>query len=98
MYRNCCLLVMVLACVFAAGLATAEASHLDANTMKAALKTATPEEDGFIDRTLALVEKGSLPVDMVESTFLWAKKKARRKFQYFKFGLIVRAERAGVRL
>ena len=49
----------------------AEASPLDANTMKAALRTATPEEDGFIERVLMMVDRGTLPLDLVESTFLW---------------------------
>jgi hypothetical protein len=66
--------------------------------MKAALHTATPEEDGFIDRALALVDKGVLPLDLVQSTFLWAKKKSRYKFQYFKRGLILRAAQQGISL
>jgi hypothetical protein len=76
----------------------AEASSLDADTMKVALRTATPEENGFIEYVLDRVDKGTLPVDLVESTFLWAKKKPRNKFQYFKRGLILRAEREGIHL
>jgi hypothetical protein len=77
---------------------TAEASPLDADVMRAALHTATPEEDGFIDRVLARVDKGTLPLDMVESTFLWARRKTRHKFQYFKAGLILRAQAAGINI
>ena len=65
----------------------------DADTMRAALHTATPEEDGFIDKVLANVDKGVLPADMVESTFIWARRKTRHKFQYFKAGLIFRRRR-----
>jgi hypothetical protein len=66
--------------------------------MKVALRTATPEDDGFIDRVLKLVERGTLPLDMVESTFLWARKKPQRKFQYFKYGLLARAQQQGIAL
>jgi hypothetical protein len=75
---------------------SAEGSPLDAKVMKVALHTAVAEEDGFIDRVLARVDKGTLPLDMVESTFLWARKKTRHKFQYFKAALIQRAAAAGI--
>jgi hypothetical protein len=73
-------------------------SPLDADTIKVALHTATPEENGFIDYVLKRVDKGTLPLDLVESTFLWARKKPRRKFQYFKQGLILRAADQGIKL
>jgi hypothetical protein len=69
---------------------------LDAKTMAAALRTAAPEEDGFIAYVLARVDAGSLPLDLVESTFLWARKKPHNKFQYFKRGLIYRAQQQGI--
>ena len=71
---------------------------LDANTMKAALHTATAEEQGFIDRVLAKVAKGTLPANIVQSTFLWARKKTRYQFQYFKYALTLRASELGVQL
>jgi hypothetical protein len=98
MKQVCLSLALLLAFCAAAGNRAAQASPLDANTMKAALRTATPEEDGFIDRVLAKVDKKKLPLDLVESTFLWARKKPRNKFQYFKRGLIVRAEQQGISL
>ena len=77
----------------------ASAAPLDADTMKVALHTATPQEEGFIENVLALVDKGTLPWDLVESTFLWAKKKpANRRFYYFKQGLILRAADRGISL
>ncbi len=72
------------------------ADHIDADTMKVALHTATPQENGFIDHVLKMVDKGKLPLDMVESTFLWAKKKPLKKFYYFREGLIRRAADAGI--
>ena len=76
----------------------AEALALDANEMKVALATATPEEEGFIEYVLGRVEKGTLPEDLVQSTFLWARKKSIHKFQYFKRGLILRAAEKGIQL
>jgi hypothetical protein len=77
----------------------ADSTRLDADTMKAALRTAAPEEAGFIDYVLILVGKGKLPADLVDSTFQWARKKpAKHRFQYFKQGLIVRAENIGIRI
>lgn len=76
----------------------AEKGPLDANTIKVALHTNTAEENGFIDRVLALVDRHVLPLDMVESTFLWARKKPHNKFQYFKRGLILRAQQQGIGL
>ncbi len=73
-------------------------AQLDAETMRAALRTATPEEDGFIDYVLELVDQGRLPRALVESTFQWARKKARHRFQYFRYGLIVRAAQQGIEL
>jgi len=98
MYRTCLSLALVCFLLAVVGNRTAEASPLDADTMKAALHTATPEEDGFIEYVLTRVDKGTLPLDLVQGTFLWAKKKPRRKFQYFKQGLIVRAQQQGISL
>jgi hypothetical protein len=89
--------VVVLAVLAAVWVRTVHAAGpLDADTMKAALQTATPQENGFIDHVLAMVDAGKLPLDMVESTFLWAKKKPRKKFYYFREGLIRRAADAGI--
>ena len=66
--------------------------------MKIALRTATPQEEGFIEYVLARVDKGTLPLDLVQSTFLWAKKKPHKKFFYFKQGLILRAAERGIKL
>ena len=78
--------------------ATAQQTKLDAATIKAGLHTTAIEERGFVDRVVALMDKGTLPQSMVRGTFLWARKKPRHKFQYFKFAMIVRASRIGVRL
>jgi hypothetical protein len=77
----------------------ADSTRLNADTMKAALRTSTAEEAGFIDYVLNLVGKGTLPADMVDSTFQWARKKPyKHRFQYFKQGLIVRADNIGIHI
>jgi hypothetical protein len=91
-------LLIVLALVAAVLVPTAEAGVLDPNVMKIVLHTATPQEQGFIDYVVARVDKGTLPLDLVQSTFLWARKKPRKKFFYFKQGLILRAADRGIKL
>jgi hypothetical protein len=71
---------------------------LEIGKMKAALRTATPEEDGFLKRVSKLVENDVLPRSLVETTFLWARKKPDHKFQYFKRGLIARAKQQGIQM
>lgn len=99
MARTWLIAAVWLAALAACGTRSAEAARwLDAETMKAALHTATPEEDGFIDYVVSLANKGRLPRRLVVTTFIWARKKPRWKFQYFRIGLIIRARRRGIRL
>jgi len=98
MYRRT-FLAVVASCTLLSLLAQpSSAATLDAETMKAALRTTTPEENGFIDLVLNLVDGGTLPVAMVDSTFQWARQKPKHKFQYFKRGLTVRAAQIGIDL
>ena len=72
-------------------------NQINADIIKAGLRTAEPEDQGFVERVMANVERGLVPRDLVESTFDWARKKdSRRKFQYFKFALIERAKAMGI--
>ena len=92
-------LPITLALVFALMAAhVARADEFDPEQIKAALHTATEEEGGFIDNAVSLVKAGTLPRDIFASTFLWARKKPRRKFQYFKQALTLRAAEVGVQL
>jgi hypothetical protein len=89
--------VTLLLALLAAASTRAESSGvLDAQMMKVVLHTSTEQEDGFIERVVAMVDNGTLPLDLVQSTFLWAKKKPTRKFFYFKLGLIQRAAAQGI--
>jgi hypothetical protein len=98
MMKRICLALMFALVLLAAveSRAATQAGPLDSDTMKVALHTATAQENGFIDKVLTKVNEGVLPLDMVQSTFLWAKKKPRRKYEYFKIGIIYRAKQAGV--
>jgi hypothetical protein len=91
-------LVVVLALLSMLFVVPVEAGVLDPEVMKIVLHTATPQEQGFIDNVVARVEKGTLPLDLVQSTFLWARKKPRKKFFYFQQGLILRAAAQGIKL
>ena len=82
----------------AAGLARADDLALDPDQIKAVLHTATDEEQGFIDRTVKMVTDGTLPRDLFTSCFIWARKKPRHKFQYFKQALTTRAAAVGINL
>jgi hypothetical protein len=100
MCRFCLPLFLVLTLLASPWARTARADdvELTADIMKVALHTATPQEDGFIEYVLAKVDKGTLPLELVKSTFLWAKKKPRKKFFYFREGMILRAAQQGITL
>jgi hypothetical protein len=85
--------------VIMASVVWGETTRLNAETMKAALRTDTIEEDGFIDYVIGKVNKGQLPADLVDSTFQWARKKStKHRFQYFKYALMVRASYIGIKI
>ena len=63
------------------------------------LKARRPEEFAFVDRVVKMVNHGRLSREMVQSTFLWARKKSNdHPFVYFERGLKARAHEAGVNL
>ena len=75
-----------------------QADDLDPDQIKAALHTTSEIEDGFIERTVGMVQAGTLPRDLFTSTFLWARKKPRHQFQYFRQALTLRAAEIGIKL
>ncbi len=101
MFRKPLTLIVLLAVVALPGVCEAQTPpvpRLDAKTIKAALKTARVEEDGFVDDVVELANAGKLPQSLVASTFIWARRKPRWKFQYFRVGLIIRARWRGIGL
>ena len=99
MLRRCMAMALLLV-PLTAGLAVAETpSRLSAGVIRAALRTAEPEEDGFIEYVVFLADMGVLPRSILNGTFQWARRKpVRYRFQYFKRGLIVRTARAGIQI
>ncbi|MGB9687479.1 hypothetical protein [Thermogutta sp.] len=71
---------------------------LNPEVLKASLHTATPEEEGFIAYVVGLVKAGRLPAEILQSAYLWAKRKPKYKFQYFKRAIIQLAAARGIRL
>ena len=92
----CCLALLI--ALLTAGVARADDFALDPDQIKAALHTTTVEEEGFIDRTVGMVQDGNLPRDLFTSCFIWARKKPHHRFQYFKNALTIRAAEIGINL
>jgi hypothetical protein len=68
------------------------------DTLEKGLKARLPSEFAFIKTVIEKVDDGTLPRSLVESTFLWARRKPVHPFEYFQEGLKVRAEQIGVML
>jgi hypothetical protein len=59
------------------------------------LKARRPVEFEYISNVVTMVENGTLPRTLVDTTFGYARKQ-RRPLQYFEFALQVRAKKAGI--
>jgi hypothetical protein len=51
----------------------------------------------YIEKIIKLVEKGTLPRKLVDSTFIWARNMPTRQLQYFQFALRARAKKLGIK-
>lgn len=71
---------------------------LDPEVLKSSLRTATPEENGFIEYVVGLARAGRISPKTVQAAYLFAKTKPKHRFQYFKFAVIRLAAQEGVRL
>jgi hypothetical protein len=60
------------------------------------LKARRPVEFEYIAQVIALVDNETLPRSLVDSSFLWARKKRTRKLQYFQFALRAQAQKLGI--
>jgi hypothetical protein len=60
------------------------------------LKSRLPREKGFVEHVVQLVEKRQLPLDLVMSTFLWARQQQPYPFPYFERALRLRAAQRGI--
>ena len=84
--------IQVGANVFAAEVADLE------DRLKSDLRAQTPRQFNFIERVVSAVEENRLPLGVVDSTYLWARKKPQNRFQYFERAILVRAQRLGVKI
>ncbi len=78
--------------------AWAATDGLDPEVLKASLRTATPEENGFIEYVVGLARSGRISPKIVQAAYLFAKTKPKHRFQYFKFAIIRLAAQEGIRL
>ncbi len=84
----------------AGGTVAAEVGDLK-NVLEKGLRARRPQEFEFVDVVVTMVGNDTLPLDLVRSTFLWARKKAKTTpypFPYFERGLRVRAARMGIKI
>ncbi len=66
-------------------------------TLEKGLRARRPQEFQFIDNVVTLVQLKILPQQLVETTFLWARRQhARIPFPYFRRALQIRAARLGL--
>ncbi len=68
------------------------------DTLEKGLKARRPEEFSFIATVVEKVNDGAIPLSLVDSTFLWARKRESHPFQYFQQAIRVRAQKIGVEL
>jgi hypothetical protein len=60
------------------------------------LKARRPEEFAYIERVVELVRQQQLPLDLVRSTFQYARRKRPYPIQYFHRALTIRAAQVGI--
>ena len=62
------------------------------------LLPASPAQEAFLDKVVAHVARGTLSLEMVQGTFVWACDQADWAYPYFEQALRQRARRIGVHL
>jgi hypothetical protein len=68
------------------------------DTLEKGLKARRPEEFEFLAKVVELVEAEKLPLDVVISTFQWARPKKPAPMPYFTRAMQIRAAELGVEL
>ena len=66
--------------------------------LNSGLKARRPQEFAFIGRVVEMVENRQLPLELVQSTFQWARFKKPYPYPYFESGLRVRAAKLGINI
>ncbi len=67
-------------------------------TLEKGLRARRPVEFEFIASVVQMVDDGTLPPSIVQTSFLWARKKKPYPFPYFRQSLRVQAQQIGVDL
>ena len=62
------------------------------------LQARLPGEFAFIARVVEMVEANQLPLELVKSTFQWARRKKPYPFPYFERALRLRAAKLGIQI
>lgn len=62
------------------------------------LRVGRPEDTAYINSVVKMVDRGQLRLDLVRTTFIWARRKPYNKVQYFQQALKLRAEKEGILL
>ncbi len=62
------------------------------------LRAGLPQERVYLKRVAQSAEAGQIPVDLVRTTFAWARKKDRYQTRYFERALKKRANALGIRV
>jgi hypothetical protein len=96
--------LVIVSAVLAAGFAKAQVASTGGvivPTLRQQLQTGllarTPQEIAFVDKVVAKVNAGELPIDLVQTTFLWARGKGvRYPMPYFERALKIRAAAIGI--
>jgi len=66
--------------------------------LKSGLKARRPVEFDFIKSIVQKVKDKELSIDLVQSTYLWARRRQPYPYPYFERGLKERASKAGIEL
>src|SRR5262249_15682357 len=96
--------LVLISSILAAGFAKAQVvttGGIVVPTLKQQLQTGllarTPDEIAFVDKVVAKVNAGELPISLVQTTFLWARAKGvRYPMPYFERALRIRAAAVGI--
>jgi hypothetical protein len=67
-------------------------------SLEKGLRARRPVEFAFIASVVQMVDNGTLPQSLVETSFLWARKKQPYPFPYFQQSLKVQAQKMGIGL
>lgn len=99
MAGRCCLVAVFLASMGLGGTALLRAQEpLDAEKIRAALKTSEIEEGNYISFLVTLVNQSRLPRVVFDTSYRWVQRKGYLRFQFFKRAVIAQADRAGISL